>query len=312
MAARLTLVLGLVLGGCGGENGDGMGTPVMLVSAEILAHSIAIDRTHVYWTERYDRAVKKVPIEGGSIGLVASGIQGIWDIAVDGTSVYFSQSVRDGVVERVGLDGGARTVLATGLHSPRGLAVDVMNLYVAVGGAFEAPTGQLLRIPLAGGGSTTTIASEQWLPNDVVVDGDAVYWTNLDAGTVMKAPIAGGEPVMLASEQARAQNLVVDGGYVYWTTLGVAEYHGTVMKVPTQGGSPTMLAANLNGPTAIAVDGRYVYWVDAFAKAVFRLSIDGGTPTVIASQQEPFDIVVDDQNIYWTTATSIVKMAKPR
>ena len=44
---------------------------------------------------------------------------------------------------------------------------------------------------------------------------DDVYWTNQDARTVMKVPIAGGTPVMLAMGATAAQlpwDVAVDGG----------------------------------------------------------------------------------------------------
>jgi hypothetical protein len=56
---------------------------------------IATDDTFVYWTDPAAGAVMKAPLTGGSPVTIASNENEPWDVAVDGTSVYFTTD--DGV-----------------------------------------------------------------------------------------------------------------------------------------------------------------------------------------------------------------------
>jgi hypothetical protein len=77
-----------------------------------------------------------------------------------------------------------------------------------------------------GGGTLTTLASNQADPSGIAVDGASVYWTNYRDGTVMKVAIGGGAITTLASGQGDPSGIAVDGTSVYW-----ADMYGTVMKL---------------------------------------------------------------------------------
>jgi hypothetical protein len=53
------------------------------------------------------------------------------------------------------------------------------------------------------------------------------YWTDDDAGNVMKLPLGGGTSTTLASGQSGPRRIAVDGTSVYWTNY----INGTVMKL---------------------------------------------------------------------------------
>lgn len=73
-------------------------------------------------------------------------------------------------------------------------------------------------VPIAGG-PLATIASgnEVDFPAAIAVDSNNVYWTNRNAGDVMKATLGGGSPQTLASQQGSIPgDLAVDATGVYW------------------------------------------------------------------------------------------------
>jgi hypothetical protein len=110
----------------------------------------------------------------------------------------------------------------------------------------------------------------------------------------------------------------VDATSVYWTNVGACETDGGVctgtgalMKAALGGGSITTLASwpapsgRLPGP--IAVDATSVYWANNnWANnnprfALKKVSLDGGTPTTLASGQGlSAGIAVDGTSVYWT------------
>ena len=72
----------------------------------------------------------KVAIDGGAPTILASGQSSPTRIAVDATSVYWTNSV-NGMVMKVPLDGGTPTTLASNQEIPYGIAVDATSVYWA-------------------------------------------------------------------------------------------------------------------------------------------------------------------------------------
>jgi hypothetical protein len=225
---------------------------------------IAVDATSVYWasqntgcasryTQPSDRfgAVRELPLRGGAITPLASEQNCPWGIAVDASSVYWTDL--DGVM-KAPLGGGSPTMLATG-QSPRGIAVDATSVYWTNVG-YIGPSGSVMKAPLEGG-AAIALASGQYTTQGIAVDATSVYWTNGEG--VMKVPLGGGTITALvadASRQSGTYAIAVDTASVYWTD----DYRGTVMKVPLSGGAPTTLASGQGAPYGIAVDATSVYW----------------------------------------------------
>ena len=63
------------------------GTPITLASNQGNSNFIAVDATSVYWTNYGDGTVMQVPLGGGAPIVLASGQDSPADIAVDATSV---------------------------------------------------------------------------------------------------------------------------------------------------------------------------------------------------------------------------------
>ncbi|MBN9794044.1 hypothetical protein DMP17_36500 [Pseudonocardia sp. TMWB2A] len=100
--------------------------------------------------------------DDGTVTVLATGLDGPVDVAVDGTGTAYVTLTGGGQVVRLtrGPDGaGAGTVLAAGLHRPEGIAVAGGALWCA-----EAAAGRLLRIDPAD--RTVTVAASG-LPFDV-------------------------------------------------------------------------------------------------------------------------------------------------
>ncbi len=81
------------------------GAPVPLATGQASPHGVAIDATHVYWTNRGDGTVRKVPRGGGKAVIVAKNQVAPGAIVVEGDSVFWvnegSSSSADGAVMRL-------------------------------------------------------------------------------------------------------------------------------------------------------------------------------------------------------------------
>ena len=158
-------------------------------------YDIAVDATHVYWTDTKANAVMKVPKEGGATVTLASDETGVGKIAVDSTYVYWTSSGR---VMKVALAGGTPVPVAEMQNGPDDIAADGNSVYWTtarsyVDGGFsglgtvmkasrETGAVTMLTTGLAGGGT-------------IAVDATAVYWATSGEpfAQIYSVPLAGGE-----------------------------------------------------------------------------------------------------------------------
>ena len=108
---------------------------VILASGQLQPGDVAVNPSGVYWTNQgsyvgnNSGSVMSVPLGGGALTTVASG-QSPYGIAVDGTSVYWTEfaNLPDGgvlgAVKKASLGGGAPTVFASGSTGCLGIAVN--------------------------------------------------------------------------------------------------------------------------------------------------------------------------------------------
>ncbi len=170
----------------------------------------------------------------------------------------------------------------------------------------------MFSIPTSGG-TPTALASFDGDNGDYLragvtlsADGSTLYGATVGGGaygrgTVFSVPSSGGTPTVLASISGSSSSsggvtLSADICTLYGTTtLGGTYGDGTIFSVPATGGTPTVLA-NFNGANGqcpydtltLSADGSTLYGTTAIGGAygdgeIFKISVDGGTPTVLAS-----------------------------
>ncbi|MEM6994310.1 MAG: hypothetical protein AAF721_27595, partial [Myxococcota bacterium] len=194
-----------------------------IATGEPQLRSVAVDDTHVYWSNAETRN-----LDGGS-----------------GTT--------GGTIVRAPREGGPRSVLATHRSNARRIAVDATSVYWTANAGIDA-------VPKAGGATTSVVTSPSKPPSSVATDGDRIFFTGEGAAsirpgdptpeTLFEAPIV----LDVVPFGARAY---VTRNFVFARGEKVEE--AGVFAV--EGGRSRQLAA-LRGPSALAVDGTAVYVAD--------------------------------------------------
>lgn len=171
-----------------------------------------------------------------------------------------------------------------------------------LGGGCEAGTCQPLLIALDAVG-----------PNAVAVDATHVYWQNPTTAEIRRAPITGGgasELLYTGTVDDFGETIGVSGADVYFSEPTV----GRIARCAKTGCGTvaTTVVASLASPRYIAVANGAVYWGEFSTDGgVGRCALPCVAPTnVVSNEVRPARIVVDGNDIFWTTLVPTTVRAK--
>lgn len=319
-------------GTTGGPSAD-PGCPECIVLAEGLlgGRGIAIDPTHVYFTDQAAGTLSRVPKGGGDVEIIMPQLEAPYDVAVGGAWVYWTEYAAAGTVARTPSAGGVVEVFDDAADHPRSLAVGGTHVYWTT---FGTATGGAWRAALSGGGRQQLLSAGAGI-SDIVIDATNVYVTSHDpdpmaggatfiepppdmpaVGAIVSVPLAG-DPggtmtQILASGLAQPWGLAMSGDALFWANGdGSNGNHPNSVQSMQPAGSPaTPIAAAQTAPWGVAADATAVYWTDS--QEVKSASHAGGTPTVLATlQNNARSIAVDDTSVYWITQERVLQRPKP-
>jgi hypothetical protein len=219
----------------------GGGPVTTLATAQNNPQSIAVDAANVYWTNKgtanegtfapsyTDGSVMQMPIGGGAPITLANNQLLLGSLAVDATSVYWTNAGTtgdDGQVMKAPIGGGApATALATGQFLPSGVALDADSV-VWLTPRLNSDDVTLMKVS-KGGGTATEVATSSALSTDApfAVDATTIYCAA--GGDFVKVPTSGGTPTTFAVG-VEAMGFALDDSSVYWTDYGSSK----VLKTP--------------------------------------------------------------------------------
>jgi hypothetical protein len=273
--------------------------PTVVASGQSSPAAIAADGTNIYWVnEANPGTVMQCAVKncGGTTITLASNQDYPTYIAVNPTTVFWI-TMSTLMACSIGGCGGNPTQLTAG--NLYGLVVHPDGSHIIWGDA----NGTVEMCNTAGAsctGTSTTLVSGLTSPAAVAVDANNVYFSDIGAGIVGKAPLAGdgGTGTTLAMGLSRPLDIAVNAPAVYF----VQYQSGSVNSVPIDGGMTSTIAAAQMKPASIAVDSQDVYWVDAsMTGVVAKCPLAGCSkgPIQIASGDLPYAVALDETRVYW-------------
>lgn len=233
---------------------------------------LATDGANLYWLEvtfaagKYHSQVKAMPVNGGSIRVLAEADTALFLVAVNGAYVYFSDIDS---LERVPVGGGAtQNVTSASVIASWAMAAS------SAGACWAAPGAGTVSCEPAGASAPVTIATGQNNVQAVAIAGSTVYWSTVDDpeqpahASVFAAPMAGGTSRQLTSDATDVVALAADASAVYFIDQTAST--ASLDKVSTEGGGVTTLAGGFSpadpsmvSAVHIALGDTSVYWTDA-------------------------------------------------
>ncbi len=212
-----------------------------------------------------------------------------FDVAVDETSVYWTEVGGSGVVGAIDKDGANRRQLATdSANLPFAIALGPTHV-------FFQTSHEIKRVPKDGSEAAQTLATgfDNLHSNGLIFDGDHVYFaaTSLSEGSevVFRINADGTEPVNIVTQSGSIDALGVDADYLYFNSGSVVE--PTLVRVPKTGGAPETIATG-RGCHNVALNGFQVFCAaDYFGP--FRVNVTTKMAIDLCTEWNPQLLVKD-------------------
>lgn len=275
-----------------------------LTTAGARAYGIALDDTHLYYSDRDGGVLRKLTKDGSTEPVVlAQNQSAITFVAVDpgGTGfVYFTRNGSDGGVSKVPKTPGGAVVTLASRPNAWEIAVDETHVYFTTRGPnpMAMLPGTIERVPKTGG-AAVQLASTSHEPGSVALDSEFVYYTDKYAETVNRIrKLSPSAPEEVSGSQPGPDGIAVDGDNLFWTCFG----GDSVIKRAKQNGMNIALALEQDQPNGIAASGNFVYYSTYEGDTIGRVSVEGGPPLILAGAASPIRVAVDDQYVYYTAS----------
>jgi hypothetical protein len=103
--------------------------PHAIVSGQNEPAAVAVDLSHIYWTNISTSTINKANLDGTGVTTLLSGQNNAFGLAADSSHIYWTCNCSNGTINEANLDGGNPHAIVSGLNSPFGVAVDINHIY---------------------------------------------------------------------------------------------------------------------------------------------------------------------------------------
>lgn len=269
------------------------------------AYGIAVDETHVYFTDYSPPGSPKlhrVSKCGGAVETLASAGSNPCRIEMDHTAVYISDLVNNGAIYRVSKFNGSQGVVAANLQQtcPSVVATEDAILFT---GHQEPGIWKVTKF--WGGQPELAHDTGQKYPGWIDTDGVYVYWNQTWNDAVERISLAGG-PSQFVSDDLGHYPFEVSCEHVYGNSLISPGF----WRVPVTGGPPEKVA--LESAHRSVMGDTHMYFTSGGSHRIIEVPLAGGAPTVVADIGNPGLLAVDATHIFWSDPDSPVIRVAPR
>jgi hypothetical protein len=225
-----------------------------------------------------------------------------WDLAVDGTSLYFTNHA-DGTVKKCATSGcgSAPTTLASTQTLAQRVTFDATYVYWTDQGD-GTPNGAIRRV-LKNATGLQTLANGETLPEGIAVDAANVFWgMRTSTGGLRVGAIGGGAGSTIAPQDT-ATSVVYDGASIFFASAGSSV--GAVKRCAVAGATcsaVTPLFSGTDNVFGLAVDGAHVYFATLTSSGTLYSAnkSDGSNQQPLAGALPyPLRVATDGTDVVW-------------
>lgn len=217
----------------------------------VTASSLAVDATHVYWTNFIFEEVARAPKTGGEEEIIADLNASPQEVIVDDQHAYWTTTGDSDVLQRVVKQGGAAPELMSQVGLPDDIAFDAEFVYWTS----RSGGSRLQRVH-----KTTKVIDDLAAVGpvgDMAVAGDFVYYAT--PTSISRISIIGANTFTLASAQPNIVEFALADSFIAWASLSA---NNDIRRIPIGGGSVEILETGVSGPVQLLADGDSLYWAD--------------------------------------------------
>ncbi len=216
----------------------------------------------LYWADAERDSILSMPLAGGPITAVVSGLGAPYALATDGRRLYWTDVELRSIWSH-DLVTRSVDILARDQGVPAAIVVTSNALIWS-----DVQSGSIRAIAKTGG-DVTTLVTDRPLSTGLAVDDDHVYFSDLAASTVERVSLADGSVEVLTYEHVGAWSLAL-----YGDTLAFGgRANSAIVTMHKDGGPIRVLAEDQSYPDYLVARGGILYWASISDGAIWMAGL---------------------------------------